>query len=263
MAASSSLVELQNVSKRFGGVYALRGVNLQIRPREIVCLLGDNGAGKSTLIKIIMGVHRPDEGSVIVKGKDVTKEWSPRQARRFGIEAVYQDKALADQQTVLQNIFMGRELTTWLGLLDKRRMRAEAETLIRRIGFTSKLLSPESVVARLSGGEREGVAIARAMHFRAELIILDEPTTALSLNQAQQVLEFIRQAQREGAAVLFISHNIYHAYEVGERLVILDRGRINAEIQKEAITVEELIQFMQRVARGTVEHGVLQARGAE
>jgi simple sugar transport system ATP-binding protein len=242
------LLELRGVSKSFGAVYAVRDVSLRIYPAEIVALVGDNGAGKSTLIKIISGVHAPDAGEIFVKGEQI-HHWSTAQARRKGIETVYQDKALAEQQTVMRNLFMGREETSLLGWLRLGRQRAEAEALMRRIGFTSRLVSPDSVVATLSGGEREGVAIARAMFFRAELMILDEPTQALSLTQAQEVLNFVRQARNEGSAVILITHNVYHAHEVADRVVILDRGQIVGEFRGDAVTTIELMEYMQSVAR--------------
>jgi simple sugar transport system ATP-binding protein len=246
--ARTPLLELRNVSKSFGPVFAVRNVNLRVYPGEIVALVGDNGAGKSTLIKLVSGVHAPDGGEIYVKGQSI-QHWDTATARRSGIETVYQDKALAEQQTVMRNLFMGREVTGPLGLIRLGRERAEAEALMRRIGFTSQLISPDSIVATLSGGEREGVAIARAMFFQAELIILDEPTQALSLTQAQVVLNFVRHAKSEGSSVIFITHNVYHAYEVADRMAILDRGQIVGEFHREAITAIELVQYMQTVAR--------------
>ncbi|MBV9170291.1 MAG: sugar ABC transporter ATP-binding protein [Chloroflexi bacterium] len=242
------LLQLRNVSKSFGPVFAVRSVDLSVYPSEIVALVGDNGAGKSTLIKLISGVHAPDGGEVYVRGRPV-QHWDTATARRSGIETVYQDKALAEQQTVMRNLFMGREVTGPLGLIRLGRQRAEAEALMRRIGFTSQLISPDSVVATLSGGEREGVAIARAMYFKAELIILDEPTQALSLTQAQVVLNFMRHAKSEGSAVIFITHNVYHAHEVADRIAILDRGQIVGEFRQDSISAVELVEFMQAVAR--------------
>jgi simple sugar transport system ATP-binding protein len=246
-ADTTPILELRNVSKSFGAVYAVRDVNLRVRPREIVALVGDNGAGKSTLIKIISGVHAPDHGEVYVKGQKVQR-WSTAQARRRGIETVYQDKALAEQQTVIRNLFMGREDAGPFGWLRLGRQRLEAEALMRRIGFTSRLISPDSIVATLSGGEREGVAIGRAMFFRADLIILDEPTQALSLTQAREVLRFVEHARDEGSSVILITHNVYHAYEVADRLVILDRGAVVGEFQRADITAVQLIEYMQTVA---------------
>jgi len=246
--ARAPLLELRDVSKSFGPVFAVRNVDLRIHAGDIVALVGDNGAGKSTLIKLISGVHAPDGGEIYVRGRAV-QHWNTATARRSGIETVYQDKALAEQQTVMRNLFMGREVTGPLGLIRLRRERVEAEALMRRIGFTSQLISPDSIVSTLSGGEREGVAIARAMFFKAELIILDEPTQALSLTQAQVVLNFVRRAKSEGSAVIFITHNVYHAYEVADRIAILDRGQIVGEFRREDIDAVQLVQFMQTVAR--------------
>jgi simple sugar transport system ATP-binding protein len=246
---SAPIVELRNVSKSFGQGYALKDVSLAVQDNEIVALLGDNGAGKSTLIKLISGVHAPDSGEIYVHGKLVNK-WSSARARLNGIETVYQDKALAEQQAVTRNLFMGRELTTHFGFLKLKQQRTEAEALMRRIGFTSKVMSADSPVATLSGGERQGVAIARALHFKADLIILDEPTTALSLTQARRVLDFVRVAKTEGTSSIFITHNVYHGHEVGDRLIVLDRGQIAAEFRKGDVSVIELIKRLQLVAAG-------------
>jgi simple sugar transport system ATP-binding protein len=242
------LIEFRDISKSFGSVYALRGVSLTVRKGEIVALLGDNGAGKSTLIKILSGVHSPDTGEIHVRGERVN-HWSAAKARRSGIETVYQDKALAEQQSVVRNIFMGRERTNRLGFLKLREEREEAERLMRHIGFTSNVFSPESEVGRLSGGEREGVAIARALYFNADLIVLDEPTSALSLTEARAVIEFVKRAREEGASSIFITHTIYHAYDVADRIVVLDRGEIVLEVDKANITVDELIAQMEGIAR--------------
>jgi simple sugar transport system ATP-binding protein len=252
LTANTPLLELRQVSKSFGAVFAVQEVSLRVYRSEIVALVGDNGAGKSTLIKIIAGVHPPDRGEVYFKGQPV-RHWNARQARRSGIETVYQDKALAEQQTVMRNLFMGREDTGALGWLRLGRQRAEAEAIMRRIGFTSRLVSPESMLAGLSGGEREGVAIARAMLFRAELIILDEPTQALSLTQAREVLRFVERARDEGSAVILITHNLYHACEVADRIVILDRGQVAGEFPRTEITTGQLVEYMQNVAHdGTI-----------
>jgi simple sugar transport system ATP-binding protein len=243
------LIELRHVCKSFGSVYALRDVNLTLHAKEIVSLLGDNGAGKSTLIKIISGVYSPNEGELYIKGQKVGR-WNTARAHQMGIETVYQDKALAEHQNVTRNIFMGREITTWLGFINGRRQRREADVLMRRIGFTSRVMSPDSVVARLSGGERDGVAIARTMLFKADLLILDEPITALSLTQSQEVLHFVERARQQGSAVLFISHNIFHSHQIADRMVVMDRGRIAAAMSKEALSAIELTELMQDLARG-------------
>ncbi|HUI72570.1 MAG TPA: ATP-binding cassette domain-containing protein [Spirochaetia bacterium] len=241
-------LEIRNVTKAFGSTKALDGVNLTVNESEVLGLLGDNGAGKSTLIKIISGVHAPDSGEILISGRRVSR-WGVADARRAGIETVYQDKAIAPNQSISRNIFMGREQETFGGSINLEKQRTETERLMREIGFTSKVFTPESIVGTLSGGEREGIAIARAMYFKARLLILDEPTTALSLTESEKVFSFVRRVKREGCGSIFISHNIYHAYDIADRLVILDRGRIVDEVDKTKVSVEQLIRDMQAIAR--------------
>jgi simple sugar transport system ATP-binding protein len=247
-------IELKEVSKSYGNVNALSNVNLTIEEGRVLGLIGDNGAGKSTLIKVIAGVHAPNSGEMRVKGQ-LINGWSVPQARAAGIETVFQDRALAEQQSIARNIFMGRELTNGIGLIDIKRQNSEAERLMREIGFTSKVFSPESVVMNLSGGERQGVAIARAIYFKAQLVILDEPTTALSLTESEKVFSFVRQLRARGAASLFISHNIYHCYDVADYFAILDRGTIVFTADKSEIPAADvLMRKLQNVARhGTLE----------
>ena len=243
------LVELRSISKSFGRIRALSGVNLYIDKGEVVGLVGDNGAGKSTLIKILSGVAQPTSGEIFLRGQPVTG-WSAARLREAGIETVFQDRALALQQSVVRNIFMGRELAGRFGWLKLGKEIREAERLMREIGFTSSLLSPRSIVGTLSGGERQGVAIARAIYNDAELIILDEPTTALSLAETAKVFRFVRQLKADGRAVLFIGHNIHHVYDIADRFVILDRGRVALEVERgELPSAEALITLMEEVAR--------------
>jgi simple sugar transport system ATP-binding protein len=242
------LIELRDIKKSYGNVFAVGGVSLHVDRGEVVGLLGDNGAGKSTLIKILAGAVRPSEGEILVRGK-VVPGWSPAKSRDAGIETVFQDRALAVQQTIVRNIFMGREITTALGFLDVAKERSEAERLMREIGFTSKVFSPDSIVGQLSGGERQGVAIARAIYNKADLIILDEPTTALSLTETEKVFRFVRTVRESGRSILFIGHNIHHVFDIAERFIVLDRGRVALEITKEeAKSAENLIDFMEHVA---------------
>jgi simple sugar transport system ATP-binding protein len=242
------LVELRGVSKTYGSMYAVQDVDFHVGRAEIVGLIGDNGAGKSTLIRIIAGVHPPDAGELYVRGKKI-ESWSAAKARDAKIETVYQDRALAEQQTIASNVFMGRELTGPLGLLKVKEQNEEAERLMRYLGFTSQVFAPDSIVGRLSGGERQGVAIARALYFKADLIILDEPTTALSLTESKKVLDFQLRAKEEGSSSIFITHTIAHAYDVADRLVIMDRGRIAGEFRKGDIALDSLIADLQAVAR--------------
>ncbi len=242
--AAPPVVELRGVSKSFGQMRALTDVSLDLRAGEIVSLVGDNGAGKSTLTKVITGVYAPDEGQVLIDGQQI-RGWNTRRARERGIETVFQDQALAPQQTIAENLFMGREPKNRLGFIRAHRMRTEADRLMRDLGFTSDVFSARSRVSNLSGGERQGVAIARAVYFQARLIIMDEPTTALSLTEVDEVLEFIRRVRSEGRGVLFISHNIHHSHQVADRIVVLDRGCILRVVDRNELSVQELITYMQ------------------
>ena len=242
------IIELKNITKSFGTVYALGGVSLYVDPGEVVGLLGDNGAGKSTLIKILAGVIKPTSGEIIINGERVTN-WSPARSRAAGIETVFQDRALAVQQSIVRNIFMGRELAGPFGWLNLRKQVSEAERLMREIGFTSKVFSPNSIVGQLSGGERQGVAIARAILKQASLIVLDEPTTALSLTETAKVFHFVRQVREAGRSIVFIGHNIHHVFDIADRFVVLDRGKVALTADRGQIkSAEDLINFMEDVA---------------
>ena len=243
------LIELRDVTKSYGRVFALGGVNLHVDRGEVVGLIGDNGAGKSTLIKILAGVVKPTAGEILVRGKPVTS-WNGARSRDAGIETVFQDRALAVQQTIVRNIFMGREIARWLGFLDTKKELAEAERLMREIGFTSKVFTPHSIVGQLSGGERQGVAIARAIYNKADLIVLDEPTTALSLTETEKVFRFVRAVRASGRSILFIGHNIHHVYDIADRFVVMDRGKVALEKTREEVpNADDLIEFMEGIAR--------------
>ncbi len=238
------IIELNNVTKRFGGITALDKASLHVEQGEVVGLIGDNGAGKSTLIKTLVGVYSPDEGEILIRGQKIAN-WNALKARESGIETVFQDRALCPQQSIVWNIFMGKELRYPFGFVREKEQINEANRLIREIGFTSKLIDAESPVGNLSGGERQGVAIARAIYNNAELIILDEPTNALSLNETQKVFEFVNNVKKSNRSVLFIGHNIYHVYDISDRFVILDRGEIVHQLDKKNInTPEELMKIM-------------------
>ena len=243
------IIELKNITKSFGSIYALGGVSLHVDPGEVVGLIGDNGAGKSTLIKILAGVIKPTSGEIFING-ELVNGWSPARSRAAGIETVFQDRALAVQQSIVRNIFMGRELAGPFGWLNLKKQISEAERLMREIGFTSKVFSPNSIVGQLSGGERQGVAIARAILKQANLIVLDEPTTALSLTETAKVFHFVRQVRASGRSIVFIGHNIHHVYDIAERFVVIDRGRVAMEKAKSEIdSAQELIEYMEEVAR--------------
>ena len=251
---SENLLSLRSISKAFGSVSVLHDIDLDIGSNEIVALVGDNGAGKSTLIKIIVGLYSPSTGEVWFKGER-RSEHSVRRSRELGIETVYQERALADQQALWRNMFAGREITNAFGFIDVKRQKAETEQLLRQqMGFTSKAITVSSEVRSLSGGEKQGVAIGRALYFDADLIILDEPTMGLSLKETSRVLEFVKDIRRSGKSAIFIDHNIFHVFDVSDRFVILDRGRIAGDFRKEELSREELIQKMLLLATtGSIE----------
>jgi len=243
------LLKMVNIHKSFNRIAAIDKVNLEIGKNEIVGLLGDNGAGKSTLIKILTGYHSPDEGEMFFKGKKI-EDFSVSRVRRLGIETVYQEKALADQQVLWRNIFMGREIVNKLGFLNISKMRGETTKIMKDfMKFTSDAVTADSIVETMSGGERQGVTIARALYFEAELIILDEPTTALSLSETKKVLDFIERIKKEGKSCLFIDHNIYHVYPIVDRIIVLDRGKVAGIFLKKDVSLEELIERLYYVAK--------------
>lgn len=241
-------LELKDVSKAFGEVQALENINFQLGRNEIVGLLGDNGAGKSTLIKIITGYHQPSSGEILFNGQKVDHLSVPK-ARQLGVETVYQERALAELQTLWRNIFLGREITNQWGLLDIPKMRNETYRLMKQsMGFTSSAVSPDSRVGTFSGGEKQGVAIVRALYFDAEIIILDEPTMGLSLKETSKLINFVRDIKRAGKSAIFIDHNVVHVYNASDRIVVIDRGRIAGQFLTKDITLDMLMEKMIRVA---------------
>jgi simple sugar transport system ATP-binding protein len=241
-------LELKNVSKSFGEVKSLRNVDFKLHRQEVVGLLGDNGAGKSTLIKIVTGYYQPDEGEIYFDGEKVENLTVPM-ARKLGVETVYQERALADLQSLWRNIFIGREISNRFGLLDVKKMRLETDRLmVESMGFTSLAVSPESVIGTFSGGEKQGVAITRALYFDAEIIVLDEPTMGLSLKETRKLLNFVRDIKKAGKSAIFIDHNIFHVYDVADRVVVIDRGRVAGEFMTKDITLDDLMDKMYRVA---------------
>lgn len=241
-------LELKDISKSFGEVQALRDVNFALGQNEVVGLLGDNGAGKSTMIKIITGYHQPTSGEVYFSGKKVDALTVPK-ARELGVETVYQERALAELQTLWRNIFLGRELSNSWGFLDIKKMKQETHRLMTQsMGFTSAAVTPESKVGTFSGGEKQGVAITRALYFDAEIIVLDEPTMGLSLKETDKLLKFVRHIKDAGKSAIFIDHNIFHVYSVADRVVVIDRGQIAGEFRTKDISLNELMEKMIRVA---------------
>ena len=241
---SEELLKLENIYKNFGNVKVLKNVNIKINTGEVVALIGDNGAGKSTLIKVITGVYRPSSGKVFFKKNKVDIK-SVAQSRKMGIEAVYQERALCDQQELYRNLFAGREITNAFGFLNIKKQRKEAEKILRDyIGFTSEAITVDSTVMGLSGGEKQGVAFGRSLYFNSDLIVLDEPTMGLSIQETEKVLNFVKGLKDENKSAIFIDHNIIHVYGAADRFIILDRGEVVGEFKKEAITREDLVQKM-------------------
>jgi simple sugar transport system ATP-binding protein len=241
-------VELNHIHKSFGGVRVLTDVSFRLSAGEVLGLLGDNGAGKSTVIKIITGVHQPDSGQILFGGREV-HGLTVEGARALGVETVYQERALAEQLSLWRNIFMGRPISRAFGLLDVRRMRRiTAELMGESMGFTSAALTPDTHVTGLSGGERQGLAIVRALHFEADIIILDEPTMGLSLKETDKLLHFVSGIRTAGKSAIFIDHNIFHVYSVADRIVVLDRGRVAGDFPTSRYTLEEVTEIMRGVA---------------
>jgi simple sugar transport system ATP-binding protein len=228
--AEQPLVEMRNIQKFYGRIHALRNVNLTIKRGEIVGLLGDNGAGKSTLIKVLSGAVPYTSGQILIKGKEVVLS-STNDAIAAGIETIYQDSALVPQLSIARNLFLGRELRTgprFLDRLDSERMNEVARDLLKRVGI-SKNIPPTTPIGSLSGGERQAVAIARAMYFDSDLIILDEPTNNLGVAETQGVLRFVREARDTGHSCIFIAHNIHHVFQVVDRMVVMRLGTVVAD----------------------------------
>ena len=238
------LIEAREIVKYFGSVVALYDVSLTVRAGEVLCLLGDNGAGKSTLIKVLSGVHAPDAGEMLVDGTEV-RFTSPRDALQAGIATVYQDLAMIPLMSISRNFFLGSEPTKGFGPIRTfDSAYADRVTLeeLRKMGID--LRDTSQPVGTLSGGERQSVAIARAIHFGAKVLILDEPTSALGVKEAGVVLRFIAQARDDGLGVIFISHNVNHAYLVGDRFSILDRGRSRGTYLRAELTPADLLEHM-------------------
>jgi simple sugar transport system ATP-binding protein len=257
---SKELVRMDNIIKDYGRVRALDGVTFRVYENEIVGLLGDNGAGKSTLIKVLSGAVRPTSGDIIIKGKKVEIR-STTDAIANGIETIYQDSALVTQLSITRNLFLGREPTTGPGFLNRMDMAAMdqvARDLLRQVGIT-KNIPPSTPIGSLSGGERQAVAIARAMHFDSDLIILDEPTNNLGVAETQGVLRFVRGARDSGHSCIFIAHNIHHVFQVVDRIVVMRQGKVVADdIDPKKTTVskvEEVITGMTEAElRAAVAH---------
>ena len=244
---TGAFIRVEGLQKWYGGVHALRDVTLEFgRGAEIVGLLGDNGAGKSSLIKILSGAQRQDAGRVLVAGAEARIR-SARDAMRLGIETIYQYTAMAPQMSIARNIFIGREPTRFgflgpLALLDRGAMKRIALQALRDVDL--HLRSADTPVEELSGGERQGVAIARAMHFKSRMLILDEPTNHLSLKETTKVLDYVVALRAQGVSSIFISHNLHHIHPIADRMVVMARGRVVAELARGELGVEEVARLI-------------------
>jgi simple sugar transport system ATP-binding protein len=243
-AGATHLLQVEGISKYFGNVVALKDVSARVDEGAVTCILGDNGAGKSSFIKIVSGVHQQDEGRMLVEGEEVLFD-SPRDARARGIATVYQDLAMCPLMSIWRNFFLGEEPTKWRGPLshiDHTFAKSTAREQMAQMGIDVR--DPEQPVGTLSGGERQAVAIARAIYFGARILILDEPTSALGVKQAGIVLKYILQARDRGVGVIFITHNPHHAFPVGDHFILLNRGRVTGDYQKGKVTRDELVRQM-------------------
>jgi simple sugar transport system ATP-binding protein len=244
MSTVIPLLEVQDVSKYFGSVIALKDISMKVNAGQVMCLLGDNGAGKSTLIKILSGVHRPSEGYYLVEGKEVNFN-SPRDALNAGIATVYQDLAMIPLLSISRNFFLGSEPTTGWGPFRRFDIHYADRVTREEMGKMGiRLRDTTQSVGTLSGGERQSVAIARAVYFGAKVLILDEPTAALGVKEAGVVLRYIAQARARGLGVIFITHNPHHAYPIGDHFTLLNRGRSYGTFAKSEISREEIISMM-------------------
>ena len=243
---NGALVEARGIAKSFGRVEALRNVSFSLGRAEVLGLLGDNGAGKSTLIKILTGLFPPDKGEIRWEGEPVRYS-SPRDAYEKGVATVYQDLAIVDLMAIYRNVFLGREQSVTKGFgpirwIDRKKAHREARKAIADIGIDIR--DPEESIARMSGGERQSVAIARAAYFNPKLLILDEPTSALSLRQTERVLKSVEEARSKGISIVFITHNVYHVYPIADRFVILSHGESIAEFPKGKHSRDEVAELI-------------------
>ena len=250
---SSPLIEVVGVSKSFGNIQALNSVNLTLESGEVLGLLGDNGSGKSTMVKILVGIHQPTSGDVYIRGESVTIE-GPKDARKYGIATVYQDLALVDELTVAENMFLGRMPRRSIGgvvpAIDYNEMKEQAERILReRLNIR---LDPTTKVEFLSGGERQAVAIARALLTDPEILILDEPTSALSADSTERVQQLIRNLKADGISVLMISHDLNEVFNLTDRITVLNNGDLIGTIETDTVVEDDILGMMM----GSVPEGV-------
>jgi simple sugar transport system ATP-binding protein len=236
-----AIISVRNLHKWYSGVHALKGVSLDLKRGEALGLVGDNGAGKSTLINILSGVHTADEGEILVEGKPV-RIAKPRDAMNLGIETIYQYNSMVPTMSIARNLFIGREPTLFsvfgVGILDQKKMGSESIKAIANVDL--HLRSPDALVGELSGGQRQGVAIARAMHFKSQVMILDEPTNHLSVKETSKVIGFVRGLKAQGVTGVFISHNMHHVFDCCDRVVAMARGEVVLDKRIEETSIDEV-----------------------
>jgi simple sugar transport system ATP-binding protein len=238
---SGAIISVRDLHKWYSGVHALKGVSLDFKRGEALGLVGDNGAGKSTLINILSGVHRADQGEIQVEGRAVTIA-TPRDAMDLGIETIYQYNSMVPTMSIARNLFIGREPTRFsvlgVGILDQKKMAEESIRAIANVDL--HLRSPDALVGELSGGQRQGVAIARAMHFKSKVMILDEPTNHLSVKETNKVIGFVRGLKEQGVTGVFISHNMHHVFDCCDRIVAMARGEVVLDKRIEDTSIDEV-----------------------
>lgn len=238
---TTPIIETRNLHKWYSGVHALKGVSLKVEPGQALGLVGDNGAGKSTLINILSGLHQQDEGEILLEGQPVNIR-NPKDAMRLGIETIYQYNSMVPLMTISRNVFIGREPLKWsiggFGILDERKMREDSVKAIADVDL--HLRSPDALVGELSGGQRQGVAIARAMHFRSKVMILDEPTNHLSVKETAKVIGFVQGLKAQGVTAIFISHNMHHVFACCDRIVAMALGQIVLDKPVSETSIEEV-----------------------
>jgi D-xylose transport system ATP-binding protein len=240
-AAQAPLVEMRNIRVSFGGVHAVDGVTVDLMPGEVVGLVGGNGAGKSTLIRTLSGAHPPDDGQIYIDGEPVTIS-NPRDAKAYGIETIYQTLALADNVDAAANMFLGRELTTRFGSLNDAAMESETRKVMGRLNPRFKNF--KTAVMSLSGGQRQSVAIARAIHFNARILIMDEPTAALGPAETAQVRDLVKQLKDEGIGIFLISHDIHDVFDLSDRISVMLHGKLVGTVNKADVTTDEVLAMI-------------------
>jgi simple sugar transport system ATP-binding protein len=238
------LFAIKDVAKAYGHVRAVHGVNFEVYPREVVGLLGDNGAGKSTIIKILSGIVEPDTGTFWREGKQIELKSRRDSEEKAGIQTIYQDIALVKSMSILRNIFAGREVKGLFGLLKMKEMRETTMTILNEHVKIAGITSPDLLVEELSGGQAQAVAIARAVHFQRDILLLDEPTSALSVRETNKVLTIMRDIAASGNSCVFVTHNLYHAFQVCDRFVVMAHGTVAKNVRKSETTLEELTNMI-------------------